>query len=62
MSSNGLIGPFFFRDEVGNTNTVTEANYLQMLQQFAVPKLRARNELPNIFFQQSGDPSTLPDV
>ena len=56
MPSAGLIGPFFFCYEVGNTITVTGANYLLMPQQFGVPQLRARNDLPNFFSTRWGSP------
>ena len=56
MSRTGLIKSFFLRDEVDNTSTVREANYLKMLQQFSVPQLRARNDVSNIF-QQDWSPS-----
>ena len=62
MSSTGLIGPFFFDHEVGNITIVTEANYLQMLQQFGAPLHRTRNERSNIFLNYIRPLSTLPDV
>lgn len=57
MSSTGIIGPFFFRDAKGNCANVTGVNYLQMLQEYAIPQLRARGNLDNVFFQQDGAPA-----
>ena len=62
MSSTDLIGPFFFGDEVGNTTTVTGANYIQMLQQFGVTQLRARNDLSRILFNEMRPLPALPDM
>ena len=50
VSSTGLIGPFFFGNEVGGITTVTGENYLQILQQCDVALLRTRNDSSNIFF------------
>jgi len=40
ISSKGIISSYFFRDDVRRTTTVTEENYLEMLQKLFLPELR----------------------
>ena len=46
----GVVGPFFFE---GNVNGV---NYLQMLQDYLLPYLQAKNIVHKVRFQQDGAP------
>ena len=39
LSSHGVIGPYFFRDQNGATTTVTSVRYLEMLKRYYVPEL-----------------------
>ena len=43
-----IVGPYFFEEP-----TVTGANYLEMLQTYAIPQL---NRIPHLVFQQDGAP------
>ena len=56
MSTTGLIGLFFFRDDSGNITNFTKENYLKMLQEFAIRELQKRNDFRDVFFQQDGVP------
>ena len=49
----GIIGPYFFEDSDGHSVTVNANRYMDMLQSFLIPELRAR-QLDNIWFQQDG--------
>ena len=51
FSSKKIIGPFFFPND-----TVTAADYLEMLQSFFVPELKRRRCFSSAFFQQDGAP------
>ena len=56
MSSQGLIGPFFF-EENGSAVTVNGARYRIMLQTFFFPQLKAlvgKNKLSQQWYQQDG--------
>ncbi len=48
ISSNGIIGPFFF------DGTVTSPSYLSMLQDYFWPSLAAFAEIEDFYFQQDG--------
>lgn len=50
ISSDGLIGPFFFE------NTVTGASYLEMLQDKLWPVISQRPDIDTVHFQQDGAP------
>ncbi|XP_076322031.1 uncharacterized protein LOC143231372 [Tachypleus tridentatus] len=50
LSARGLIGPFFFQD------TVTGLNYLNILQEFAMPRIQEQFGEEECFFQQDGAP------
>ncbi|CAF1171942.1 unnamed protein product [Rotaria sordida] len=52
MSSKQIIEPFFFNDE-----TVTEGNYLEMLQNYFYPILQNKRLTKSITFQQNGAPA-----
>ena len=54
MSSNGIIGPYFFEDAAGHSVTVTSARYLQMLETFLIPQLQQLPVNVNTHFQQDG--------
>jgi hypothetical protein len=49
MMKDRIIGPYFFIEP-----TVTRNIYLDMFEQFAIPKLLPQQ--PNVIFQQDGAP------
>lgn len=51
MTRQQIIGPFFFLEK-----TVTQANYLDMLQQFLSPQLEEAHLTDSIWFMQDGAP------
>jgi hypothetical protein len=51
MSSKGIIGPFFFEDETGETQTVNSTRYLELLKKKFLSCLVRRGFNP---FQQDG--------
>ncbi|VEN59429.1 unnamed protein product [Callosobruchus maculatus] len=51
VTSQCIIGPFFFEDEDGNAETVTGERYRDMLQTFLQPALE---NMPEMCFQQDG--------
>lgn len=51
MSSNKIIGPFFF------DSTVNASNYLKMLQEFFLPKHKKQKLYRSYYFQQDGAPA-----
>lgn len=51
--SGGIIGPYFFEDEKGNSVTVTGGRYRHMLEKYLIPKLDVLG-LTNMWFQQDG--------
>lgn len=53
VSSNVVIGPYFFESEDGSATTVTSARYVEMLQTFFTPRLHDLN-IENMWFQQDG--------
>lgn len=54
VSSNGIIGPYFFEDDDSRAVTVTSARYVQMLENFLIPELRRFPVNENTYFQQDG--------
>jgi len=54
ISSNGIIGPYFFEDDNGNAVTVTSARYVHMLENFVIPELQSFPVDENTYFQQDG--------
>ena len=57
ISSAGLIGPFFFRDQDGNSVNINGENYLHKLQEFCIPQLSAVADMQEVVFQQDGAPA-----
>ena len=53
ISTFGIIGPFFFRDDTGATCTVTAERYVTMLRNFLTPALQ-NHPHPLLWFQQDG--------
>ena len=51
ISSEGILGPFFF------DRTVTAQNYLAMLEHQLLLLLQQHNEAENLYFQQDGAPA-----
>lgn len=56
LSASGLIGPFFFEDDVGNVATVNSERYLGVLRKKLLPALRRRSDIDmkDVWFQQDG--------
>lgn len=55
ISPFGIIGPYFFESEDGETVTVNAERYTHMLRTFLRPQLRRLDiEIENVFFQQDG--------
>ena len=54
ISSHGIIGPFFFEDELGATTTVNTENYLAVLQKFWRALGRRGIDRSTQWFQQDG--------
>ena len=50
-----IIGPFFFEDEAGETVTVNQERYRDMVSDFLMPIVRD-NGMENFWFQQDGAP------
>ena len=57
ISAEGIIGPYFFGDDVRRTTTVSRENYLEMLQKFFLPELRNNASAEYCYFQQDGAPA-----
>ena len=51
--SRGIIGPFFFENEQGETLTVNGDRYRSMLNEFFFTKIE-EEDIANIWFQQEG--------
>lgn len=51
--AGGIIGPYFFKNEAGANVTVNGARYRDMITNFLVPEIEAR-DLDDIWFQQDG--------
>lgn len=54
ISSMGIIGPFFFTNEIGDAVTVNSRRYTDMLQTFFLPALDNYDTDENTRFQQDG--------
>lgn len=53
--AGGVIGPYFFKDNAGQTVTVNGQRYRAMLRDFFVPQLNELEvDLENVWFQQDG--------
>jgi hypothetical protein len=51
----GIIGPYFFEDETGNSVTVTSDWYVHMVNEFLLPELCRRGmDIATFWFQQDG--------
>lgn len=46
----GIIGPYFFENENGETVTVTNESYTSMIQDFSVAQKRERNLNGNLLW------------
>ena len=53
VTSSRIIGPYFFEDSDGNTETVNGNRYKQMLQEYLFHEMEDMNT-ENIWFQQDG--------
>lgn len=51
--ANGIIGPYFYESEQGNSVAVNSLRYQQMLKSFLLPKLQSI-DTENMLFQQDG--------
>ena len=54
-----ILGPYFFEEITDGdlqTCTVTSARYLDMLTQYAIPKLQRQNALSEVLWMQDGAP------
>ena len=51
--SRGIIGPFFFENEEGETVTVNGNRYRAMLNEFLFTKIEEK-DIGNIWFQRDG--------
>lgn len=58
LSSHGIIGPFFFEDEEGNTVTVTSERYVKVMAKFWAAFQRARSGELDWFMQDGAPPHT----
>ena len=56
ISSAGLIGPHFFKNDNRDTVNVSGENYLHMLRNFFLPRLAQVADINNVIFQQDGAP------
>ena len=55
LSTNGIIGPFYFEDTDGNTKTKNSVGYLTLLKCKFLPALRRRGvDVTQVWFQQDG--------
>lgn len=51
----GIIGPYFFEDDMGNSVTINSERYVEMLRGFLVPQLRLLGiDMTETWFQQDG--------
>ena len=53
FSANGIIGPYFFENEAGNSVTVTGERYRAMITNFLWPELNGM-DVEDVWFQQDG--------
>ena len=54
MSSTGIIGPLFFKDADGHTQTVNKERYVDILKRFWVALRRGSPGADRLWFQQDG--------
>jgi hypothetical protein len=55
INSTGIIGPFFFQDQDGNTETINSDCYLSLLKYKFLPALRRKGvDMRQTWFQQDG--------
>jgi hypothetical protein len=54
MLASGIIEPYIFENEAGNTVTVNAASYVEMLQNYFTPQLPRFPVNENMLFQQDG--------
>ena len=54
MSSTGIIGPLFFEDADGHTQTVNKERYVDILKRFWVALQSGLPEADRLWFQQDG--------
>lgn len=55
MSRQGIIGPYFFKDNLGQAQTVTSERYCHMIKTFLSPAIQNHGGYNrNTFFQQDG--------
>lgn len=62
VSSRGLVGPYFFEDEHGNTVTVNSERYADMLVTFGLPGIDQYDPDEETLFQQDGATSHTANV
>lgn len=53
--SKGIIGPYFFEDDVGRTVTINSHRYHAMIKDFFLPELETV-DVDDVYFQQDGAP------
>ena len=56
MSSQGIIGPFFFEDNEGNYQSVTSERYIPILNKFKMCLRRRRQNITDRWLMQDGAP------
>lgn len=54
VTSDKVIGPYFFEDASGTTVTVNAARYQEMIEKFVGPQLK---DMPKMWWQQDGAPA-----
>lgn len=54
LTSNEIIGPYFFEDDEGNAVTVNGKRYCALLRRYFIPKLKRKNLIHSAWFQQDG--------
>lgn len=53
MSAQGIIGPYFIENNIGQGTTLNARKYLGILKNFLVPELK-KKKTTNFWFQQDG--------
>jgi len=56
--SKGIIGPYFFEDEAGNTITVESQRYHAMIEDYFLPQLEGM-DMDDVFFNKTVQLATL---
>ena len=54
LSSDGIIGPYWFEDNAENAVTVNQENYRHVIKKFTACLRRRRFDLKKLWFQQDG--------